>query len=405
MTFFADLLSTAVFRARSLRSLGERRAVVRGVACFSLGFLAFVMMRNSVYQPLRESLSPEPDVIDSFFHLNLIQAILFLLLVYIPAVIIMSNSISGGGLGLSISKEEYRANGSALLPLWGLLLLIAAPLQLLAPQFLILGVFGISIGLFALLVLIAVYTVWSIKELNYLSVAQALGVFVLSWFTLPVFYLLAAFIFAIPLFIMIPLLYVGYQWIRGYFSSHVSERAFQQHLHALTSNPQDADAHYQLGLIHLKRRNLDTAQHYFENALKIDRDDPDCHYWLGRAREMKGEWAQALGQYEETYRLNPEYSLGDIFREVGKGYLHTGQVEKAAEFLTYFLKNRGSDPEGRYWLAVALQKTGDTGQMLAQLKIILEQARSNPRFFKKENREWIYRARNMIRDSKFEIKI
>jgi tetratricopeptide (TPR) repeat protein len=200
------------------------------------------------------------------------------------------------------------------------------------------------------------------------------------------------------------LIYLGYQWIRGHFASQINERAFQQKLHALTLNPQDADAHYQLGLIHLNRRNLDAARRYFESALKIDPNDPDYHYFLGRACELRGEWTRALEQYEETYRLNPEYGQGDIFREVGKGYLHTGNVEKGMEFLKFFLAKRGSDPEGRYWLAVALQKTGDSEQMRMHLNVIVEQARSSPSFFRKENREWVYRARNMIRNSRFEIR-
>jgi hypothetical protein len=37
------------------------------------------------------------------------------------------------------------------------------------------------------------------------------------------------------------------------------------------------------------------------------------------------------------------------------------------------------------------------------LNTILEQARSNPRFFRRETREWIYKARNLIRDSRFQI--
>jgi hypothetical protein len=117
---------------------------------------------------------------------------------------------------------------------------------------------------------------------------------------------------------------------------------------------------------------------------------------------LDGEWGPALEQYEETYSLNPEYGLGDIFREVGKGYLHSGRVEKGIEFLKFFLTKRSSDPEGRYWLAIALQKAGDSEQMRAQLNMIVEQARSNPRFFRKENREWVYRARGMIRDSRSE---
>jgi len=227
--------------------------------------------------------------------------------------------------------------------------------------------------------------------------------FALSWFTFPVYYLLTSFLFALPFFVLIPLIFLAFQWFRGYHVSQANEREYRQHLQALTVNPQDADAQYQIGLIYLKRRNLDAACRYFGNALKIDPGDADYHYFLARAHELKGEWSPALEQYEETYKLNPGYGHGDIFREVGKSYLHMGNAEKAMEFLKYFLSKRGSDPEGRYWLAMALQKTGDNEQMRAQLHVIAEQARSNPRFFRKENREWIYRARAMIRDSRFEI--
>ncbi len=399
MTLPSNFLGMLAFRTRSLRAQAELRAPIMGIVCFCLGFLAYVLVRNSVYAALPEFWSDQPGALGSFFDLNLIQAVLFLLLIYIPALIILSNAISGDGLGFSVSRQEYQAHASVFLPLWGMLFLIDAPLQYFAPQFLVIRTFGISIGMLVLLTLIVIYTVWAIKQLNYLSRVQALGVFALSWFTLPIFYILASFLFLLPFFIMIPLLYFGYQWLRDYFTQHANEHAFQQHLHTLTLNPQDADAHYQLGLIHLRRRNLDAARRYFESALKIDPGDAEYHYSLGRTHELSGEWAQALEQYEETYRLTPEYGQGDIFREVGKGYLQTGNIEKGMEFLKFFLTKRGSDPEGRYWLAVAMQKMGDSEQMKAQLNLIVEQARSNPRFFRRENREWIYRSRNMIRNS------
>jgi tetratricopeptide (TPR) repeat protein len=227
--------------------------------------------------------------------------------------------------------------------------------------------------------------------------AAALGVFALSWLTLPVFYVLSSFLFTLPLFIMLPLLYLAFQRWRGLLQARAGDSDFQQHLRALTVNSQDADAHYQLGLVYLKRRSLEAAERYFGNALAIDSGDADYHYFLGRVYEIRADWPRALEQFEETYRLNPEYGLGDIFREVGKGYLHTGRLKKAVEFLKFFLENRASDPEGRYWLAVALQKMGDGGQMRLQLSTILEQARTNPRFFRKENREWLYRARVLLK--------
>ncbi|HTY62320.1 MAG TPA: tetratricopeptide repeat protein [Acidobacteriota bacterium] len=401
MTYLSDVLAMFAFRPGAIRDLAERRAMVAGGICFSIGYLLYGVVRSSVYASLPELVSEQSVWIGYSVLFQLFQVFLFLLVLYIPFVIVVSNAISGDGCGLSISRQEYQAHVSALLPLWGVLFLAAAPLQWLLPHFLVVGeVIEISIGIIIRSILVAAYTLWGIRQLNYLSGVQALGVFALSWFTFPAYYLLTSFLSLLPLFILIPLIYWGSQWFRGYHASHVGERDFQRHLRALTLNPQDADAQYQLGLIYLKRRNLDAARRYFESALKIDAADPDYHYYLGRAHELGGHWDRALEQYEETYRLNPEYGLGDIFREVGKGYLHTGNVEKGMEFLGFFLSKRGSDPEGRYWLAVALQKTGDRDQMRAQLTMIAEQARSNPRFFRKENREWIYRARQLIRDSR-----
>jgi tetratricopeptide (TPR) repeat protein len=398
MKFLSDLLGVLAFRIHALRSLAERDALAGGIIFFSAGFLAYALVRNSVYAVLPELALRHTGLIGSFLGLNLVQVLLFLLIIYIPAVIILSNAIAGDGLGFSISRQEYRTHISALLPVWGLMFFITTPLQWFIPHFLIIGMLEISFGMLIRSLLLLIYTLWSIKQLNHLSYAQSFGATALSWFTFPIYYVLISFLFALPFFFMIPLLFLGYQWIRGHFSLRTDERTFQQHLQTLTLNPQDADAHFQLGLVDLKRRNLGAACRHFENALKIDPGDPEYHYYLGRVYELKSDWSHALEHYEETYRINPEYGLGDIFREVGKGYLHTGNIEKSMEFLKFFLTKRASDPEGRYWLAVALQKMGDSEQMRIQLRMIIEQARSNPRFFRKENREWIYQARNMIRN-------
>jgi hypothetical protein len=72
-------------------------------------------------------------------------------------------------------------------------------------------------------------------------------------------------------------------------------------------------------------------------------------------------------------------------------------LDKAIEFLRFFLERRSSDPEGRYWLAIALKRCGKPDEMRVQLSAVLEQARTSPRFFRREKREWIYRARVLLR--------
>lgn len=406
MTFLLDILGTLAFRSRSLRALAARRALFPPVIWLAIGFLAYVFVRNSVYSSLESVpyVQAPPSFLESLLSTNLIQILLFFSLVYVPALIALSNLFAGDGLGFTISRAEYTSHVSALFPLWGTLFLIAAPIQWIVPQFLVLGVLSISIGLLWLILSIVAYTVWAVREINYIPAAAALGVIVLSWFTLPVFYLLATFLLALPFFILLPFVYVFAMRLRELLAVRGSLRDFQQHLHSLTLNPRDADAHYQLGLLHLQRAHLDAAQGYFEQALAVDPQDPDYHYSMGRAFEARGEWPRAMEEYEATYRLNPEYGLGDIFREVGKGYLHTDRLDKAIEFLKFFLERRSSDPEGRYWLAFALRRSGKLDEMRIQLNTILEQARTSPRFFRREKREWIYRARVLLRGQTYDLR-
>lgn len=213
MTYLPDLLGTLSFRSRSLQALAARGSLISGFIGFSLGFLAFVLVRNTVYADLPELTARQYDAVTVFLHLNLIQAVLFVALVYVPAIALLSKAISGDGPAFPITSPQYRTHGSALLPLWGLLLLIAAPVQYFAPQFLVVKDFGISVGLFVLLLLLAAYTVWSIRELNRLSVVQALGAFLLSWFTLPIFYLLISSLLVLLFFAVIPVIYLGWRRI------------------------------------------------------------------------------------------------------------------------------------------------------------------------------------------------
>ena len=189
MTLFSDLLKLLAFCVDSLRSLAERGRLAVGIVLFSVGFLAYALVRNSVYADLPEILGRRSGLIGSFYDLDFIQTILFVMLIYIPAVIVLSNALARRRPGFSVSRKEYRAHSSVLLALWGLLYLIAGPVQWLVPHFLVIGMLEISFGMLVRLMLVLTYTLWSIRHLNNLSTAQASGVFVLSWFTLPVYYI------------------------------------------------------------------------------------------------------------------------------------------------------------------------------------------------------------------------
>jgi tetratricopeptide (TPR) repeat protein len=395
MTSLRNLPGALVFHSRSLRALAAGRSVVSGAIGFAAGFLVFIRVRDSSGAAVAQSpyVRVPPGVLESFLDLHLLQMLLFVFMVYVPVLIVLSNAFAGDGLGWSVSRVEYADHLSALLPVWGMLFLTGAPLL---PVFFLAGGLEISAGELWLGLSMAAYTAWGVRVLNYLSWLATLGVCLLSMAALPVLYLLTNFLIALPFFILVPLLYVFVLRFQELMAMRSSLRGVRENLRRLTLNPRDADAHYQLGLLHFRNGHPEAAQGYFQEALAIDPEEAEYHYFSGRILEAKGKWTEALEAYEATYRLSPEFGQGDIFREVGKGYLHAGQLSKACEFLRYFLDRRPSDPEGRYWLAVALGKTDDVEGMRAQLRLVLEQARSSPRFFRRENREWIYRSRRLL---------
>lgn len=189
MRIVIDMLATLGMRASALKSLADRRSVAVGATLFAAGFVVFSLVRTSVYASLPDA-PPSPSTPLGFLSsLNVIQSLVFLLLIYLPAVAALSDGIAGRGL--RVSRERYLIHGSALLPLWGLLFLIAAIIQYFVPQFIVGDVVAVSVAILALLAMLAVYTVWALARLNALSIIQALGAFALSWITLPLYYLLS----------------------------------------------------------------------------------------------------------------------------------------------------------------------------------------------------------------------
>ena len=398
-----NLIVALSFRTAALRALADSQAVFVGIVSFIAGYLAYALARGFIYKPAQELMYGRRGILPTVWGMDLTQEfmfLLFLLFMLIPAIVALSNAFSDDGIGFSFSVMEYRAHIAALLPIWGAICLIAAPLQWPFPHFLVIGdITGVSVVYLIRALLLGIYTFWAVMRLNYLSPVKTCGVFALSVLTVPIFFVISAFIWSLPLFFLIPLIYLAIVWIRNLGVGRAGTDDFQKNMRALTINPQNADAHYQLGRISLERGNPGVARGYFEAAVKITQHIAEYYYYFGIACERKNDWANALECYEKAYRLDPEYGQGDIFREVGKAYLNTGSVQKSTEFLIFFLTRRAADPEGRYWLAVALQKTGDLDGARFQLTMIIDQAKANPRFFRKRNREWIYRARNLMREN------
>ncbi|WP_084664443.1 glycosyltransferase [Thermanaeromonas toyohensis] len=82
-----------------------------------------------------------------------------------------------------------------------------------------------------------------------------------------------------------------------------AEEFFQKVLEITPDNP---EANYNLGVIHLEKRNFESAARYLINSLKSDASSPESWAALGSALAGLGDYGAAEIAYETAFNLKPD---------------------------------------------------------------------------------------------------
>ena len=83
-----------------------------------------------------------------------------------------------------------------------------------------------------------------------------------------------------------------------------SDRAFNLLKNWVDSNPRSADARIELARLYEEFGDIDTAKLHLNQAILSDENSHRAWAALGRIREELGDSAQALANYQRSYRLN-----------------------------------------------------------------------------------------------------
>jgi tetratricopeptide (TPR) repeat protein len=189
--------------------------------------------------------------------------------------------------------------------------------------------------------------------------------------------------------------------LRGYFGEVLrTQRArasFKQNLEASTLNPADASAHYNLGLIHLSRKELEPARERFKRAIEIDEDEVDSHYQLGRIARMQNRYSDAIGHFSEVVTRESDHSQHEVWREIGATYLAAGQFADAVDALERFLSRRESDAEGLYLKGRALAGLGRTREAADSMRACIEAVKTSPAYKYRTEKRWLNEAQQFLR--------
>jgi len=189
--------------------------------------------------------------------------------------------------------------------------------------------------------------------------------------------------------------------LRGYFADVTrgqrARASFKQNLEAATLNPADASAHYNLGLIHQTRGELDEARKRFERAVEIDADEVDAHYQLGRIAREQGRLPDAIKDFSAVVENDQTHSQHEIWREIGATYLAAGQHEDAREALDRFLENRKLDPQGLYLMGRALAGLGRQREAADSMQACIEAVKTAPAYKYRTEKRWLNEAQQFLR--------
>ncbi len=261
---------------------------------------------------------------------------------------------------------------------------------------------GISEGLFRMvkLGLFSVGIVLGVKEVFRVSVLRAIAVSAVSCLGVllvsPIWVQLFSRVLGSPFLIV-----VLFVLLRGYFGEimgqHRSKAAFKQNLESATLNPADASAHYNLGLIHQQRGELDAARERFERAVQIDDEEIDSHYQLGRIARQQKRFADAIKNFEQVVARDPSHAQHEIWREVGATYVAAGQYEDARTALEQFLERRTSDPEGLYLMGRAHAGLGHKREAANSMQACIEAVKTAPAYKYRLSKRWLNEAQQFLR--------
>lgn len=255
------------------------------------------------------------------------------------------------------------------------------------------------------LALFALGGVATVRVVFRVPVLRAIAIFLLtSLVSLPlvrIFYPLFHHILGSPF-----LLVFAFFLLRGYFSGILGTQraraAFKQNLEAATINPRDSSAHYNLGLIHQQRGELDQARERFHRAIDIDAEELDAHYQLGRIARAQNRLPDAVGHFEQVVQRDQAHSLHEIWREIGSTYIGAGQYSDARDALERFLDRRPNDPEGLYLIGRAHAGMGDQQEAASSMQACIEAVKTAPAYKYRTEKRWLNEAQQFLKGRKHE---
>ncbi len=329
----------------------------------------------------------------SFDPAKFYHPVLLLSIFYVPASILLMSFFGGvGSFGL-VLRRDYGTLAVCTLSAWAAAHLPFAAVGLLLysanidPQ-IYLAMWAASGLLFGVFMVFALRTVFGA---NYGTAALVVG---FAWLSLSLgtflFQHISPWLFS-PFLLFYAFMYLGGSIggeVRGFSNAFRQKQNLKRFLHNATVNPKDADAHIQLGLIYLQRRQEAKAVEHLTKAIEIDENEIDANYELGKIARSNGDLQAALDHFAVVVEQNDKHALSEVWREIGITYLDASMLGEARDALEKFTIRRSADVEGLYYFGKVLKAQGETEKAREIFEQAIQSANASPDFRRRGTKHW-----------------
>ena len=134
--------------------------------------------------------------------------------------------------------------------------------------------------------------------------------------------------------------------------------------HALEVTKNNYLAHLSLGVFLFNKGQMDEAIRQYRETIRLNPDYAEAHYNLGAALGVKGQMNEAIRQYQEAIRLNPDYT--EAHNNLGAALGMKGQIDEAIRQLQKAIRLKPDYAEAHNNLGTALGKKGQMGEAIRQ---------------------------------------
>ena len=165
----------------------------------------------------------------------------------------------------------------------------------------------------------------------------------------------------------------------------------------VTINTHDARSLKELGICMIDKKDYRSAREYFERAVNKLSDDPEFNYYYGLALARCGDIQKGRELVDSALSNSPNLKYGEPYIMFAEVYIDNGDFSSALPLLEHFENIHSSSSRGFYQMGYVKLKLGSKEEGTAYLKKAIAVFKASPRFKRKVDRKWAWKARALLR--------